>query len=295
VIIDIISTGCPEPAPAPAIEDKNKNKSEENLKILTEQLPVLLVNFNEQELEIWCNMLSTCENPALEFADLLTAHQDSRGPDKPQQVIRMHEAIALFLQIITNSGTKNLSGQEQEVLRKFVDFLENSKCFPGKRGSAQYSLKQLMLYAEIEQALLANKLVTFSSDHNIGRESDGKQAVTGEQKSKGLAGNHAYAALQCSDEKALLGCVIRNPWGNYGRDYNYDQKKIAAKEGESGEFWLELNDVCKRFREIAIIDAPIKQEADSKYIQSSSPVGLFGKRVSPEPASEAVAALEPKI
>lgn len=181
----------------------------------------------------------------------------------PHETVRMHEAIALFKKVMTQSGKKQLNKAQEIVLNKVIARIEQQKIYPGKRGTGQYTFKQMELYSKINEALRAGKVVMLGSNSVVSRKGGERQEGTGEIKWKGLAGDHVYTLLGCEalhvdkNPLGLLGYRIRNPWGNYGRVYFYAQNgHFSAKEDKSGEFWLELNDLHKRFSVISIAELP---------------------------------------
>jgi hypothetical protein len=47
---------------------------------------------------------------------------------------------------------------------------------------------------------------------------------------------------------------VRNPWGKYGREYDWKAAKgsVVKEKDDAGEFLLELNDATKRFKKVMI-------------------------------------------
>ncbi len=126
--------------------------------------------------------------------------------------------------------------------------------YPGKRGSGKYTRDQLRLWHQIQKALNEKVLVGLDSHEKVGRTSSGVGASGGESKTKGLAGGHAYSVLGTEVVGDLKFVKVRNPWGQYSRDYDVSavggKTKLAPKanDGGDGQSMLDLTDVTKRFR-----------------------------------------------
>ncbi len=73
----------------------------------------------------------------------------------------------------------------------------------------------------------------------------------GEQVAKGLVGGHAYSVLGTKTVDGRLYLVVRNPWGKYGREYDWKAAKgaVAKQKDDAGEFMLELNDTNQALHE----------------------------------------------
>lgn len=143
----------------------------------------------------------------------------------------------------------------------FEDYL--AKRFPGKRGSGRYTDAQDATWNEISTALAANKVVTLTSKEKVSRgPASGVGHSGGEAVSKGLVGNHVYTALDIKPKvdgaPGVRYVLVRNPWGKYGREYEESgegaSKTLGTKTVDqgTGESWLELSDITKRFRRVDI-------------------------------------------
>jgi hypothetical protein len=155
----------------------------------------------------------------------------------------------------------------------------SSLLFPGKRGSGFYTAEQVRLHDEIAQHLQAHRPVCLGSRKEVGRKDDldPEPGASGEPMSKGLAGGHAYAVTGCHEDThtGLRFVQVWNPWGRTGRGYTFTlttpslnqlpngaavkkafermltgKKLPTAYETESPLFWLELDDVTKRFHDL---------------------------------------------
>ena len=107
----------------------------------------------------------------------------------------------------------------------------------------------------IREALDAGKYVAASSHAIVGRTQDGKGVSAGESMSKGLAGGHAYAVLDMFDNGDMRAITLRNPWGEYIREYDPqegDGRLRPRGNWDEGTSDVELSDFNKRFRRLSI-------------------------------------------
>ncbi|HUL15142.1 MAG TPA: C2 family cysteine protease [Terriglobales bacterium] len=145
-----------------------------------------------------------------------------------------------------------------ECVRKVMDYIENNKLLPGKRGTGVYNAGQLRNFDRIKKALAANQPVALRSLKEVGSATTGKGRSAGEDMAKGLVGLHVYAVLSVREDAAppfLKWIRVRNPWGDTGREYYaspQNAKVLKARETKAGEFDLELSDLTKRFDSIYV-------------------------------------------
>jgi hypothetical protein len=190
----------------------------------------------------------------------------SKGTDYRKGEIRLEDFVAVF----------NDEGLDPTMAKAVTDWLEAKRLYPGKRGTGKYTANQLALFGRIRTLLQSGGFVAVGSKSEAGRTVGGTGHSGGETKSKGIAGGHAYAVLGYSPDKdpselqpgELVFIRLRNPWGNYGRQYEPRQGdklkvKKAAPTGDTakdtaetekiheatagGEFDIELSDLTKRF------------------------------------------------
>jgi hypothetical protein len=145
-------------------------------------------------------------------------------------------------------------GLPEHVTRAVFHWLWTSEVVPGKRGTKRYATQQFQAFEQISQALAAGKLVSVSSNEDIGRGAGAVGHSAGETKVKGLAAKHAYSVISCRiDERGGRWVTLRNPWGQYGRAYDFAAPKgqrVREIAGGGGTFELELSDLTKRFHTI---------------------------------------------
>jgi hypothetical protein len=161
----------------------------------------------------------------------------------------------------------------QQALLSVCNWVRQQQIFSGVRGSGVYTVPQVQLYDQIAAHLWHHRPVCLSTRPVVGRpaQGGGDAGYAGEQKSKGLAGQHAYAVLECyHDQVAGTRYVkVHNPWGIYGRGYEFApdwmrpqpteraHQQMEARfraglgapktfESNAGTFWLELSDLTKR-------------------------------------------------
>ncbi len=125
----------------------------------------------------------------------------------------------------------------------------------GARRSQTYSPPLVAWFEAIGRAVdgPSPKTVILESKDEVGRSAAGARGHSGgEAMAKGLVGGHAYTVLRTEQSQGRRYLVLRNPWGSYGRDYDWNAAKgvtpTAREVQGTGEFRLELNDAAKRFR-----------------------------------------------
>lgn len=190
----------------------------------------------------------------------------SKGTDYRKGEIRLDDFAEQFRE----------SGLEERLAQPVLAWLAAKRLYPGKRGTGKYTANQLALFARIRTLLKSGGYAGVATKAEVGRVVGGTGHSGGESKTKGIAGGHAYAVLGFSPDKdpsqllpgELAMVRLRNPWGNYGRQYEDrvgDKLKVkkAAPTGDSaadiaateaihrgtpgGEFMIELSDLTKRF------------------------------------------------
>lgn len=136
----------------------------------------------------------------------------------------------------------------------------------GALGSGIYGAPELQLFDQVKAKIDAGKKVTLGSKEKI---FDNAEEVTelgrsgGEPMVKGLVGNHAYSVVDYAPKPPVNGGTrsvkIRNPWGDYGRQYKNGQGQKVDISGSqpwaatpdadarNGEFWLDLAELAAYF------------------------------------------------
>ncbi len=151
-------------------------------------------------------------------------------------------------------------GLKPEVAQAMLDWFETFQLLPGKRGTAQYTQHQLMLFNQIGTLLSEGNTVILSTYLSIARPPSDSRSGEIVSQAKGLLGAHSYTVLATGvDPFGLRWCKLYNSWGRYVRDYQRDpvsgRLKAIAKQNIAGEedgvFWLELSDLTKRFSRFA--------------------------------------------
>jgi hypothetical protein len=162
----------------------------------------------------------------------------------------------------------------ERALRCVVDWVHRQRVFAGVRGSGLYTPAQEQLFRDIQGHLRNYRPVCLGTSSFPGNQGPG-QGSSGEHLSKGLAGPHAYAVLECiEDPRGPKYVQVFNPWGHTGRGYTFapdflrlprstaaevrlyerlnnpgiaPSRRIEhAYATDAGTFWLELSDLTKR-------------------------------------------------
>ena len=106
-------------------------------------------------------------------------------------------------------------------MRCVVDWVRRKRIFAGVRGTGLYSLEQDKLYRDIQEHLQNYRPVCLGTYDYPGAPEPGRRGGGGEHMSKGLAGPHAYAVLDCMQVGDVKYVRVHNPWGHTGRGYNF--------------------------------------------------------------------------
>lgn len=178
-------------------------------------------------------------------------------------------AVQITLDEVENAfqnGSQEEQTKKEAVLKVLANYL------PGKLGKGQYTELQTGIFTKIHSALDDGKPVTMSTHKFIEASNSGFDGFAGEQKKGGLAGRHAYSVLQVCTSNDIsspsLGkedgkyklLQLRNPWGQYGREYQNDFHNIdnqgnvpvKTKSKNDGVFWIELSEVSKYFDGLSV-------------------------------------------
>ena len=162
--------------------------------------------------------------------------------------------LRTYMRKVHDCPNPNLHEIDATVAKEMMAWIEANKLYPGKRGSGKYTKEQLALFDRIKKDIDDGDFVTVSSKKVVAKSPTGVGHSGGESMGKGLVGGHAYTVIDYKPKDAKPGDVrfvkLRNPWGQYGRRYVKDSKgnwkAVEVKKG-TGEFWLELSDLSKRF------------------------------------------------
>ena len=186
----------------------------------------------------------------------------------PQKSLR-YEDLEDFLNKNRHDGVFAKTALSTGAVEAIMRWIGKKKLLPRKRGAAAipgqlYSTAQLALLSAIDTAFREKRPVCLATPKYVGTLT-GRGHSAGEEISKGLAGNHAYAVLGTEhDEHGRWYVTLANPWGNTGRSYTFHPQGTRTTPAPSGlgslfghqaksyqvregTFSLELNDVAKRF------------------------------------------------
>jgi hypothetical protein len=137
-----------------------------------------------------------------------------------------------------------------------------SELWPGEIGSGVYTNEQLNLFMKIQRMLATQRGVTAGTPEKLRGVVSGTGKSAGEAKVDGLAAKHEYTVLDTKmDPLGRRFILVRNPWGEYGRDYQALPRstgdrgpatlKPVANE-EKAESWIELTDFTGSFSGINV-------------------------------------------
>ncbi len=114
--------------------------------------------------------------------------------------------------------------------------------YSGVAGDGAYTAKQLALVDHIKHLLATNHCMTASTLEKYSLPVPG------------LRNNHCYSLLDAKEAliegKTHYFIRLRNPWGEVGRVYLWNQQNnvnFIQEEKAYGEFWLELSDFTRYF------------------------------------------------
>lgn len=177
----------------------------------------------------------------------------------------------------------NDNGCPFQIRDLITTILFRNQVYPSKRGTAVYSDWQLSAHARYQRLLREGKIMVVATRSYrfsvvaqkselfgipIGLPSVGATVPEG----KGLVWGHAYTVLRQAPPnpsvpppaQEVRALWVRNPWGSVGRIYrrkSKDRATLGAEESRSDPvFWLELNDLLKRFERVDFCDPPPLEE-----------------------------------
>lgn len=143
---------------------------------------------------------------------------------------------------------------DRTVADAVLEWITTHRLLPGKLGTSVYSAIQMQIHGAISIALLNGKPVTASTKKTLAAASEvqASEGHAGESGFKGLVGKHAYSVLAAlpAGQGGRLFLTVRNPWGEYGRQYDWSKAPEAiasAIEKGTGQFDIELSDFTKYF------------------------------------------------
>jgi len=142
----------------------------------------------------------------------------------------------------------------QAVADRVLQWIMQTKLLPGELGSNVYSAMQLQIHDSIAAALRNKKPVTAGTKTQLAAPSQvqASEGHAGESKYKGLVSQHAYSVLAAppAGHGGRRTLTVRNPWGEYGRTYDWSKapaEMAKAIVGGTGTFDIELSDFTKYF------------------------------------------------
>lgn len=181
------------------------------------------------EAKFFINMISP--RMYMNGSNLFVKIQSSKS--LPQEDI--HILLNIFFSEEVEMALHNLDSQRvshfevaQNVKIRVNDFI--TKEIPYKRGLGIYIPSQIEMFNLINEKLKEGQLLALSTKKIVGRNQAENALFAGEPLSKGLAGGHGYHIINCYEKGKLKFILIRNPWGEYTRDYKLKDKIISRKK-----------------------------------------------------------------
>lgn len=132
-----------------------------------------------------------------------------------------------------------------------------AELWPGEVGSGVYTTEQLNHFLKIQRMLATQRGVTVGTPTQLQGVASGIGHSSGETKVDGLAAKHEYTVLDTKiDPVGRRYILVRNPWGQYGREYQTVTRSSGQKgpallkpvaNEEQAESWIELTDFSRSF------------------------------------------------
>lgn len=147
-------------------------------------------------------------------------------------------------------------GLAQNLIDSILRWIKASGLAPGKRGSGLYSDQQLETFNYMLGLSHQQIPMTAGTGTYVGMQQQG--STMHKEKVKGLVPNHEYAVVQLVDtpQGQVKQVGLFNPWGEVGRAEDLTVPHLPNRstpvcETNSGLFFLDLDDFCKRFQYVA--------------------------------------------
>lgn len=129
----------------------------------------------------------------------------------------------------------------------------------GAIGSGAYSPGMTSMFNQVKAKCQANCPVGFGTVKHVGVV-QGRGKSAGEEISRGMVGQHAYAVLGTFEETVggkRKWLKVANPWNAYGRKYvDTSAPTLTATDQSAGAFWIELGDLASVIDDVYYCDAP---------------------------------------
>lgn len=147
-------------------------------------------------------------------------------------------------------------GLAQNLADSILRWMKGSGLAPGKRGSGLYSDQQLETFNYMLGLSHQQIPMTAGTGTYVGMQQQG--ATMHKERVRGLVPNHEYAVVQLVDtpQGQVKQVGLFNPWGSVGRATDITvppqpNRSTPVCETDSGLFFLDLDDFCKRFEYVA--------------------------------------------
>ena len=115
-------------------------------------------------------------------------------------------------------------------MRCVCDWVGRQQILSRRRGSGRYTRRQVLLYAELQQHVAYHHPVCLNTRAHVGAP-EAARGASGESVSKGLAGPHCYAVLDCfwDPDSGSRYLQVFNPWGRIGRGYTFAPRTCSRR------------------------------------------------------------------
>ena len=149
-----------------------------------------------------------------------------------------------------------------------------AELWPGEVGSGIYTTEQLNYFMMIQRMLATNRSVTVGTHNTLQGKVSGVGHSGGESKVDGLAAKHEYSVMDTkTDALGRRFVKVRNPWGQYGREYQTETRSSGQKGAaplkpvanqQEAESWIELTDLSNNFTGINV-GPPVNSDNRSAF------------------------------
>ncbi|STY28262.1 Calpain family cysteine protease [Legionella wadsworthii] len=124
--------------------------------------------------------------------------------------------------------------QNKDIALKVKEYVLN-EIYHHQRGTGIYTKKQDEVFKFLHDSLQHPEVVaSVSTPEQVGTSQKKGTHGVGEETSKGLVGGHYYEVLDCYERqddngKTLKFVLVRNPWSDTAREYEWKEKEVGGK------------------------------------------------------------------
>lgn len=209
-------------------------------------------------------------NPILEkLKEKIRQEQSSASAPPSAESLQFSELQGAIMELMNLVAMVYLSQKdiedfvtERKSIIGFPEFMAElgPLSLPGPLGSGEYGEEESEAF-EIVRSAIDDRRPIVATTKNVISDPKNKEEKdkgrAGEVKVAGLAAGHAYSIIDyrkpsAEDQRILV--QLRNPWGEYGRNYvRLEEGSLhgVAEEKGNGEFWLDLGDLVAYFDDLS--------------------------------------------